>query len=217
MGGDGGPSMLALAWFLTLLHPSAGASSPPAIAPVDARGAPAVHMLHLRKHESFTLQLFDAEGRLQFEALQALRTFLSDPRTHIDHPIHWRLATLLVAVAAHFPGQPLEVVSGYRHHNRHHDGSRHTRGHALDFRIKGVPNRTLFELLRASFADVGLGYYPNSTFVHLDVRDRSTFWVDYSGPGQTPCYSTTPTQDLTTGVAETLSYREAQALGCKSP
>jgi len=209
--------MLVLAWILTLQSTTPAPPPPSMIRPIHAAEAPAVELVHLRKATRHTLVLFDAEGHLQAAALQELREFLADPRTQIDHPIHWRLAALLVAVAAHYPGRPIEVVSGYRHHNRHHDRSRHTRGHAIDFRVPGVPNRTLFETLRASFADVGVGYYPNSTFVHLDVRDRNTIWVDYSGPGQVPCYSQTPARDLEQGVAESMTYAQAQALGCRMP
>jgi LysM repeat protein len=36
---------------------------------------------------------------------------------------------------------------------------------------------------------VGVGYYPNSTFVHLDVRGQKTYWVDVSHPGQPPRYA----------------------------
>jgi hypothetical protein len=31
---------------------------------------------------------------------------------------------------------------------------------------------------------VGVGIYPTSGFVHVDVRDRSYFWVDSSAPGR---------------------------------
>ena len=31
---------------------------------------------------------------------------------------------------------------------------------------------------------VGCGVYPVSGFVHVDVRERSYFWVDSSGPGK---------------------------------
>ncbi len=185
------------------------------IEPVSPRAAAPVPFLHLRTRARLELVLFDTDGRLRLEALDELRAFLTDPRAKIDHPIHWRLATLLTAIAAHFPGRTLEVVSGYRHVNRHHKDSRHTRGHAIDFRVAGVANRELFELLRRSFADVGVGYYPNSTFVHLDVRPRSAFWIDYSGPGQTPCYSRTPAQDLASGAAERLDYASAKAAGCR--
>ena len=39
-----------------------------------------------------------------------------------------------------------------------------------------------------SFGHVGVGFYPVSGFVHLDVRDGpSYFWVDRTGPGKGPC------------------------------
>ena len=31
---------------------------------------------------------------------------------------------------------------------------------------------------------VGVGFYPESSFVHLDVRDASYFWIDDSAPGE---------------------------------
>jgi hypothetical protein len=34
--------------------------------------------------------------------------------------------------------------------------------------------------------DVGVGYYPNSSFLHLDVRACPMQWVDYAGPGEAP-------------------------------
>lgn len=187
------------------------------IRPVLATAAPAVHFEHLRTRKRHTMVLFDTKGRLDRGALVGLRSFLTDPRSKVDHPIHWRLATLLVAVAAHYPGRALQVVSGYRHHNRHHRNSKHSKGRALDFRVAGVSRRELFDLLRRSFTDVGVGYYPNSTFVHLDVRGQSSIWVDYSGPGQTPCYSRTPHQDLRSGAAQQHSYAAAKAAGCRKP
>jgi hypothetical protein len=41
-------------------------------------------------------------------------------------------------------------------------------------------------------ARVGVGYYPNSSFVHLDVRKQSAYWVDHAGPGQPPSYLPRP-------------------------
>ncbi len=65
--------------------------------------------------------------------------------------------------------------------------SRHNEGQALDFRVDGVSNRVLRDFCK-SFNRVGVGYYPNSTFVHLDVRRRSAYWVDWSRPGEAPRY-----------------------------
>jgi len=178
------------------------------IDPVDPASAPPLRLL--RRGELHEIDLFDDDGRLRHDALAALRSLMTDP------PTHWRLATLLAAVASHFPGATIEIVSGYRHVSRHTDRSNHTRGRAVDMRVEGVGNRRLFEVLRRSFGDIGVGYYPNGTFVHLDVRDRATLWVDYSGADQTPCYSRTPVEDLRTGVVERTSYEQAIADGCRA-
>ena len=90
-----------------------------------------------------------------------------------------------------------------------------TRGRAIDFRVEGVPNRELRDLVRASFSGIGVGYYPNSTFIHVDVREREGQWIDYAGPGQDACYSPDVRGDFLSGRAETLSYAQAQARGCK--
>lgn len=186
---------------------------------IDPTMAPPLRLRLARTKEAHEIALFDDEGRLRHDALAELRTILFDPRTGIDHPIHWRLATLLVAIEAHFPGSVIEVVSGYRNVSRHTDRSNHTRGRAIDMRVtvdgKRVDNRRLFELVRASFAEVGVGYYPNGTFVHVDVRDRATIWVDYSGSGEVPCYSRSPKQDLANGTAERTSYAQAIENGCR--
>ena len=42
---------------------------------------------------------------------------------------------------------------------------------------------------------MGVGYYPNSSFVPLDVRDASAFWIDYAGAGQSPRYHRPESKD----------------------
>jgi hypothetical protein len=79
-------------------------------------------------------------------------------------------------------------------------------GLACDFRVVGVRNQDLRDYLRRGYEKVGVGYYPNSSFVHLDVRkDRSAFWIDYSGPGERATYSENPVADLKSGRAD--SYK----------
>ncbi len=95
-----------------------------------------------------------------------------------------RLIRLLAKVSDHFGSRPIRVVSGYRTRSFFED-SRHKLSCAVDFSIPGVDNVTVRDYLR-SLSDVGVGYYPNSSFVHLDVRDANTYWVDYAGPGETP-------------------------------
>ena len=95
-----------------------------------------------------------------------------------------RLIKLLVKVSDKFGSRPIRIVSGYRTRSFFQD-SRHKSSHAVDFSIPGVDNVTVRDYLR-TLDSVGVGYYPNSSFVHLDVRDTSTYWVDYAGPGEPP-------------------------------
>lgn len=101
--------------------------------------------------------------------------------------IHSRLIELIAKVSDTFGGRPLRVVSGYRERS-YAAASRHRTGRALDFSIPGVPNEAVRDYVRG-FDNVGVGYYPNSTFVHMDVRDHDTYWIDYSGPGEAPQYA----------------------------
>jgi hypothetical protein len=91
------------------------------------------------------------------------------------------------AVAHRFPGRPISLVSGYRPQSR---GSQHQSARALDLRVAGVHNEELVAFCK-TLADTGCGYYPNSSFVHIDVRDPGTggvSWIDASGPGEAPRY-----------------------------
>lgn len=187
------------------------------IQPVDPRHAPVAHLHAVKTGDRYDLRLFDPSGELRTDALSDLRHLLRCPRTGVDHPIHWRIVTILVAVSAHYPGRTIKVISGYRHPkvSKHAKRSNHTRGRAIDFRVEGVNNRELRDLVRGSFSGIGVGYYPNSTFIHVDVREREGQWIDYAGPGQDACYSRNVRGDFESGVAETLSYEAAQARGCK--
>jgi len=112
---------------------------------------------------------------------------------------------LLYQTGRHWPGKRLEVVSGYRSPKvAKNPRSPHMKGLACDFRVEGVTTTELRDYLRQHFEKVGVGYYPNSTFVHLDVRkEKSAFWIDYSGPGERAIYSENPNEDLKTGRADT--------------
>jgi hypothetical protein len=96
------------------------------------------------------------------------------------HEIHPRLLELLYRTVRHFRSPYVHVVSGYRNGRA---TSRHTQGRAIDFVLPGIPDRRLASYVR-SFGYVGVGIYPTSGFVHLDVRARSHFWSDSSAPDQ---------------------------------
>lgn len=97
------------------------------------------------------------------------------------------LLVRLHTISQHFGGKPLSVVSGYRPQSQ---GSLHQHAKALDIRVRGVTNKEVVAFCR-TLPDTGCGYYPNSTFVHVDVRKKGTgsvSWIDASGPGEPARY-----------------------------
>jgi uncharacterized protein YcbK (DUF882 family) len=167
------------------------------------KNAPVV-LYQINRRETMALRLRDGKGRPVKGVQRRFDHFLRCHYTNVEHKMDPRLMKLLFQTGHHWPGRRLEVVSGYRHpdvaKNPH---SPHMKGLACDFRVEGVKTAELRDYLRHNFEKVGVGYYPNSSFVHLDVRkDRSAFWIDYSGPGERAVYSATPDQDLKNGRAD---------------
>lgn len=166
-----------------------------------------VELYNINRHESLQLKLRDERGRTVRGPQKRFDRFLRCHYTNQQHAMSPRLMALLYSTGRHYPGHRLEVVSGYRHPSvAKNPRSPHMKGLACDFRVVGITNQQLRDYLRSAYKNVGVGYYPNSSFVHLDVRkDRSAFWIDYSGPGERSIYSENPGQDLKSGRAD--SYR----------
>jgi hypothetical protein len=110
--------------------------------------------------------------------------------------VHPRLLWLLQRIADAFPHRPIYIFSGYRPNasvsiprvGSH--PSLHAEARAMDISVYKVPNTALFEFCR-TLDDVGCGFYPNSKFVHVDVRRPGTgrpFWIDISSPGEPSRY-----------------------------
>lgn len=211
------PRILLVAFLTTTFALSAPGASAARAKPAPAHKAnkkaakkpktTTVVLYHLNRRETMTLRLRDAQGRpVPAKGLQKrFDRFLRCHYTNKQHAMNPRLVRLLYQTGRHWPGQRIEVVSGFRNptvaKNPH---SPHMKGLACDFRVVGVKNTELRDYLRGNLKKVGVGYYPNSSFVHLDVRkDRSAFWIDYSGPGERSQYSQNAAEDLKTGRAET--------------
>lgn len=141
-----------------------------------------IHMMGF--HGEYKGQLVGKSGRVQEKSVAALSKVMAWPRT--DFIMDKRLLALLAKVSDAFGGRTIRLVSGYRT-TSYSSESKHPLGRACDFSILGVPNSALRDYIR-TFSDVGVGYYPNSSFVHLDVREYDAYWVDYAGPGEPPRY-----------------------------
>ncbi len=166
-------------------------------APGARKAEPHVHaerdvVSAVRTGESFRIRVKDSHGKIPPAALRSFERLMRQGEA--SHPPDPRLVALIGVVSNHFGGRVLEVVSGYRAYTptQYTPHSNHNYGKALDFRVRGVPNTELRDFCR-TLRDTGCGYYPNSTFVHLDVRDTKAYWVDLSGPGEAPRYEKTGT------------------------
>jgi hypothetical protein len=155
-------------------------------APVDAVPVPDVTgriplvLSRVNGGDPVTLVPSREDGGFSDEDLQRAARAFCAPEAKRVHPIAPRLLDLVYRTMLHFQAPLVHVVSGYRPDRA---GSRHTQGRAIDMVIPGVTNEELAAHVR-TLGFVGVGIYPNSGFVHLDVRERSFFWVDTSLPGE---------------------------------
>jgi len=97
------------------------------------------------------------------------------------------LLTRIDTISRHFKGKHISLVSGYRPRSR---GSLHQTARAIDLRVVGASNEEVVSFCK-TITGTGCGYYPNSSFVHVDVRAPGTgsvTWIDASGPGESPRY-----------------------------
>ena len=99
--------------------------------------------------------------------------------------LHPGLMVRMQVIANRWPGRPIHIVSGHRPTAEW--TSRHRVGLAMDLRVIGVHRQHVSTFVRGLPA-TGVGFYPNSSFTHVDVRERSAYWIDVSGPGQEARY-----------------------------
>lgn len=153
------------------------------------RGGPKiVRFARVQSAQRLNLRLLNRKGRVIAGSRLALSKLARDRRGKKRYRLlHPRLIQLLQRVFDHFPGETIEIISGYRAPRKRGHISKHNIGAALDFRVTNVSNRELYAFIK-TLPKTGAGYYPNSVFVHLDVRDRSSTWTDVSGPGETARY-----------------------------
>jgi uncharacterized protein YcbK (DUF882 family) len=110
--------------------------------------------------------------------------FLRDHFTNKPSTMEPRLIDMVVAAAASFHSDIVEVISGFRHpkynlilrkkgHQVARD-SQHTHGNAIDFTIPHVTVQALEAWARAQKLG-GVGIYPESGFVHMDTGPIRTW------------------------------------------
>lgn len=177
--------MISRRQFLLMAAASCAATfSPSAFANLLPRTERKLRLYNLHTGESLTTTYW-AEGKYLKHELASVNYFLRDYRNDTIDPIDPRLldqVCLLQHKLAH--KGTFHIISGYRSPQtnawlrRHGNGvakhSLHMEGRAIDLRLPGVELKHLRQVALAMRAG-GVGYYPQSNFVHLDTG-RPRFW-----------------------------------------
>ena len=126
------------------------------------------------------------EGEYIPESLTDINHLMRDFRKNEIKPIDLNLLNLLNAITLQLgTSKPIQLVSGYRSPatnallHAHSSGvakhSLHMEAKAADIRIPGHDLRELHKVAMAMQGG-GVGYYPHSDFVHVDVG-RVRYWT----------------------------------------
>lgn len=134
------------------------------------------HNLHT---EETLRKTYFSKGRYIPRVLSDINYILRDFRSGDVHPIDIKLLDLLYEIKRRLgTKEPFLVISGYRspatnRYLREHSGgvankSMHMFGKAIDIRLPSIALETLHRTAIA-LRRGGVGYYPESNFVHVDV------------------------------------------------
>lgn len=136
-----------------------------------------LHFFHIHTKERFELIKTSLNTPEKFQ--RGLNSFLRDFRTGEVHPIDFRLINILSRIQQETGSKGIyEVISGFRSvatNNRLRANSNgvarrslHLLGQAIDVRLTDLPTRDLRDVA-ISLRSGGVGYYPQSDFVHIDT------------------------------------------------
>jgi len=165
---------LLVAPLLSTPRPGPGVASP-STAPREYR----LRLFHTHTGERIDIVYRRGDQYLP-EALAELDHFLRDHRTGEIHHYSPEVFDLLVDLTAKVghPGAEYQIICGYRtpwsnHYLRTHSAgvaehSLHMQAEAIDVRLPGTTTEELREAA-LSLHRGGVGYYPRSEFVHVDV------------------------------------------------
>lgn len=127
-----------------------------------------------------------------------------------EHPVERALLDMVYDIEKHFKAGEIRFVSGYRAPGKRL-GSNHGYGRAMDIVVPGTIDEWVASYVR-DMGFTGAGTYPISGFVHVDVRERSFYWVDKSGPG-----APNKTKGILQGEAQANDAKAAKAGKVRPP
>ena len=138
-----------------------------------------LRLYDVNAESSITVAPFLADGSCSASGFSQLREFMRCRRTGHTMDMNPDLVRLLMRIAKRFDNATLHVISAHRAPDGvvTSERSQHGKGTASDIRVEGVSVETLAAVAKQEGAR-GVGMYPRSRFVHVDVREKAYSWID---------------------------------------
>ncbi|MBN2719422.1 MAG: LysM peptidoglycan-binding domain-containing protein [Deltaproteobacteria bacterium] len=132
--------------------------------------------LRVRTGERERLQLYSKSGKINKTAVMQLSHLARDHKTQKVKRLNTRLIYLLQKISDNFDSHTIEIISGYREQSIEGNESQHAFGRAMDIRIPGASGKSVYNFC-LKLPRTGCGYYPKDGFVHVDAREKKTYWT----------------------------------------
>ncbi len=145
-----------------------------------------LNLRHVWTNEEITVTYW-RNGHYKQNALISIDNILRDWRTGEIGNIFYQLLDHLFQISTAAKIQPeYDILSGFRSSSTNNwlakksenvsVNSLHTIGMAIDIRHRTMPTKVLFDVVK-SLKLGGVGYYPRSDFIHIDVGPVRT-WIN---------------------------------------
>lgn len=129
----------------------------------------AVDLYDENEHQQGTVAIW-RDGSTDEATADELKRLFRCRRTYRERPIAARTLSILAAVSERYGGRTIEYVSAYRASREESRTSPHRHAKAIDFRIRGVKQRDIRDWLWRTYTGVGVGWYPDGQYIHIDSR-----------------------------------------------
>jgi uncharacterized protein YcbK (DUF882 family) len=148
----------------------------------EVAGPVAVSLYDENDHQTGTIAIW-RDGSVDDATKKVVKHLFRCRRTFREKMMAQKTLAMLADVSDHYPGKVIEYVSAYRTGGGESATSPHRDGRALDFRIRGVQLREIRDYVWKTYSDVGVGWYPQEQFVHIDTRPviHDTAWTFLKG------------------------------------
>lgn len=138
----------------------------------------------------FHPKLYKSSGKLDIMGLFELDKAMMDYRSYEIKRTNFKLAKLLFKINSEIGfHKRINIHSGFRSAKTNRDlrrystgvakNSYHIKGEAVDISVNGLRISKLKDIIKGIHHNGGIGYYPNSGFIHIDVGNKRS-WSSYS-------------------------------------